>query len=89
MFDDFSMASRHDVDQVFTSLEKKRARDRRAQKALRLKKDNRIKVLEEKAAYCEQNHCHSNVQDLAQRCQNLEWEIKILRERQVSLRSLV
>lgn len=46
-----------------TAHEKKRLRDRRAQRALREKRERQLRMLEERIAYCEKNHQQDTQQD--------------------------
>ena len=47
---------------AFASSEKKRIRDRKAQKTLREKRDAHVKSLEERVAFCERHHGHERAQ---------------------------
>lgn len=47
---------------ALTSSEKKRIRDRKAQKTLREKRDAHVKSLEERVAFCERHHGHERAQ---------------------------
>ncbi|PYI00877.1 hypothetical protein BO78DRAFT_465032 [Aspergillus sclerotiicarbonarius CBS 121057] len=68
---------------------KKRLRDRRAQQALRSKKQQYTAQLEDKVAHCERYHDDSSSQHLIQVIEGLQRENEILRKRQEGLKALV
>lgn len=53
------MSNRPNAGPNLTSSEKKRLRDRKAQKTLREKRDAHVKSLEDRVAFCERHHGHS------------------------------
>ena len=72
-----------------TPVERKRLRDRRAQRTLRTKKLNHAAELEAKIAHCEQYHNDQGVQQLLAIIRRLRKQKEDLLQRQKSLKSLV
>ncbi|EAW08523.1 bZIP transcription factor [Aspergillus clavatus NRRL 1] len=81
------VSNRHNAS--LTSSEKKRLRDRRAQKNLRDKRESRIKALEERVEYCEKHHAGVWMQKLLTTVESLHRENELLRARQERLRKMV
>lgn len=63
-----------------SSSEKKRIRDRRAQQHMRERKETLINSLQEKVAFCEQNHTGATIEQLLQTVESLRAENQILRD---------
>jgi Domain of unknown function (DUF3425) len=80
---------------ILSSSEKKRLRDRKAQATLREKRQNRIQELEDRVAFCKNNHGSeasaqsAYVQELLATVERLRVENNRLRERQERLRKMV
>ncbi|PWY87120.1 hypothetical protein BO94DRAFT_566006 [Aspergillus sclerotioniger CBS 115572] len=74
---------------TLTSADKKRLRDRRAQQALRSKKQQYTAQLEDKVAHCERYHDDSSTQHLMRVIEGLQRENEMLRRRQEGLKALV
>jgi hypothetical protein len=72
-----------------SSAERKRIRDRRAQKNLRAKKENHTAQLEAKVAHCEQHHTDHGVQQLLGIIRSLRHQNENLLMRQKTLKSMV
>ncbi|KAJ5239855.1 hypothetical protein N7468_004474 [Penicillium chermesinum] len=68
-----------------SSSEKKRLRDRRAQRTLRERRDNQLKLLQQEVADCHRLHDHEGNRRLTERVQRLEDENQLLRQRQEEL----
>ncbi|KAE8356863.1 hypothetical protein BDV28DRAFT_41766 [Aspergillus coremiiformis] len=79
-------ATRHNAST--TSSERKRLRDRRAQQNLRDKRENRIKALEERVAYCDKNHGDELIRNCMITVDYVRRENEILLARQEHLRRL-
>ncbi|KAH6988327.1 hypothetical protein BKA56DRAFT_578631 [Ilyonectria sp. MPI-CAGE-AT-0026] len=77
------------LDRPLSSAEKKRARDRRAQRNLREKRNKSIETLTHQIALCKRLHNPYYVERLLQTCFALQAENKILRDRQNELQSLL
>ncbi|KAE8372493.1 hypothetical protein BDV26DRAFT_301868 [Aspergillus bertholletiae] len=71
-----------------TSSERKRLRDRRAQQNLRDKRESRMRALEERVAYCENNHSHELIQNWTLAVNSMRRENELLLARQEQLRRL-
>ncbi|KAE8166060.1 hypothetical protein BDV40DRAFT_256739 [Aspergillus tamarii] len=71
-----------------TSSERKRLRDRRAQQNLREKRENRMRALEERVAYCEKNHGNELIQSCMLTVDSVRRENELLLARQEHLRRL-
>ncbi|KAF9887194.1 hypothetical protein FE257_010448 [Aspergillus nanangensis] len=65
-----------------TSAEKKRIRDRRAQKTLRERRERQLNLLEQEVADCRRNHGSGQILRLTELVKTLEEENKILCERE-------
>ncbi|OGM48937.1 hypothetical protein ABOM_003139 [Aspergillus bombycis] len=71
-----------------TSSERKRLRDRRAQQNLREKRENRMRALEDRVAYCEKNHGNELIRDCMLTVESVRRENELLHARQEHLRRL-
>lgn len=80
-------STRHNASS--SSSERKRLRDRKAQKTLREKRDHQLQVLEDRVAYCDQHHADGSTQRLLGVIDGLRKENDILRGRQASLRRMI
>ncbi|KAE8395949.1 hypothetical protein BDV23DRAFT_192903 [Aspergillus alliaceus] len=69
--------------------DRKRMRDRKAQKVLREKREGRIKALEDRVAYCERHHGAGWMQQMMAAMDTLRRENEMLRARQERLRAVV
>ncbi|EYE92317.1 bZIP transcription factor [Aspergillus ruber CBS 135680] len=79
----------NDAPNSLTSSEKKRLRDRKAQKTLREKRDAHVKSLEDRVAFCERHHGHAQAQRLLATVESLSRENERLRVRQERLKGVV
>ncbi|KAK6812565.1 hypothetical protein RU639_011738 [Aspergillus parasiticus] len=73
---------------TLSASERKRMRDRKAQKVAREKRDVRIKALEDRVTYCERHHGAAWVQHMMAAMETLQRENQMLRERQERLRAI-
>ncbi|KAE8377933.1 hypothetical protein BDV26DRAFT_262434 [Aspergillus bertholletiae] len=71
---------------TLSASERKRMRDRKAQKAAREKREVRIKALEDRVTYCERHHGAAWMQHMMAAMDTLQRENKMLRERHEHLR---
>ncbi|KNG90614.1 hypothetical protein ANOM_001324 [Aspergillus nomiae NRRL 13137] len=71
-----------------TSSERKRLRDRRAQQNLREKRENRMRALEERVAYCDKNHGNELIRNCMHTVDCVRRENELLHARQEHLRRL-
>lgn len=72
-----------------SSSERKRLRDRKAQKTLREKRERHIKGLEDRVAHCELHHGDNGTQQLLATVANLRQENDLFRARQERLRKMI
>lgn len=72
-----------------SSSEKKRLRDRRAQRTLRERRDRQLKLLQEEVAECRRLHDSDSIRRLTMLVQRLEEENEILRQRREQMQSLL
>lgn len=72
-----------------SSVEKKRARDRRAQQTLRDKRTSRIRNLQEQVRICQETHCSKYVENLIKTCRRLRMENELLRGLREDLQALL
>lgn len=79
--------ARHNAS--LSSSERKRLRDRKAQKTLREKRDRHIKNLEDRVAHCEQHHGDEGIEQLRTVISNLRQENELFRARQERLRKMI
>lgn len=79
--------TRHNAS--LSSSERKRLRDRKAQKTLREKRDRHIKNLEDRVAHCEQHHGGGGSEQLRSVIANLRQENEMFRARQDRLRKMI
>ncbi|KAE8331420.1 hypothetical protein BDV39DRAFT_168762 [Aspergillus sergii] len=70
---------------ALTSTEKKRIRDRRAQKMLRERRNNLLRELEEQVTHCVKNHGPTTIEKLMEKLNKQQEEIESLRGRQQKL----
>ncbi|KAE8345553.1 hypothetical protein BDV24DRAFT_148140 [Aspergillus arachidicola] len=73
---------------TLSASERKRMRDRKAQKVAREKRDVRIKALEDRVTYCERHHRAAWMQHMMAAMETLQRENQMLRERQERLRAI-
>ena len=76
------------TNNTLSASERKRMRDRKAQKTAREKRGLRIKALEDRVTYCERHHGANWVQHMMAAMDNLQRENQMLRDRQERLRVL-
>ncbi|KAE8317070.1 hypothetical protein BDV41DRAFT_573174 [Aspergillus transmontanensis] len=76
------------TNDTLSASERKRMRDRKAQKVAREKRDVRIKALEDRVTYCERHHGAAWVQHMMAAMETLQRENQMLRERQERLRAI-
>lgn len=79
--------SRHNASR--SSSENKRLRDRLAQKAQREKREARMKALEDRVAFCDQNHGPASMQQYTTTLDRVLEENKRLQSQQILLRHLL
>ena len=75
-------------DATLSSSEKKRIRDRRAQKVMRDKRESRINALENRVAFCERHHPPEGYEHLMATIDRLRQENELLRSRQNQLQQV-